>query len=808
MAKPTTRRPSKGRANSNTYAGAPEDAPHSSGMQSLGTPDNTDTDEGAPKKGKKKTDDDSDTHETAIKRWTAGHERDRENIDLAYEDLEFLEGDQWPADAVTARESEKRPVQTFNRMPQFVRQITGDMRLAKPAIKVVPVDSGSDKEIARIRAGLIRYVENRSDAQHAYYHGADQQVAAGIGHWRVIKEYADDTTFNQELRVVSVDDGISVIWDPDAILPNKEDAQYCFVPVDMSRERYKERWPDNPISDFADDTKAIAGGWMGSDFVRVCEYWCKEPSTRILALLPSGGIDDITDDDAKAAAHKAKGIRVEKRESYKVCRYLISFGGILEGPVDWPGRFIPIVRCPGEETRIGRKTKRRGIIRFAKDAQRAYNYGRSTQTEITSLQPKAPFIGTEKNFQQYDDYWSQANVKAFPYLPYTPDPLNGNIPPQRVSPPLSSQGVNENVALAADDMKAVIGIYDAALGQRSNETSGKAIQARDRQSDVGSFVYQDNWSRAIRHTATILNDLIPHVYDAERSIRILGEDGKEELIELNKAVPGDGMEETEQVLNDITIGAYDVVFQPGPSFSTRREEAREGMTNFMQAAPQAAPLILDLVADAQDWPNADKIGKRLESMLPPEVKAREAQERGEPPPPPLPPSPQQQAAQQADQMKLQHEQMQMQGSLQKIQLENEGKQLDNQRRQIELQAAVHGARPAAPTQPGPPQADPMAMAVEHERAQADIIEAQARAAIAQANVRKAMIDLAIKEREFAATMQGGDAKVSQSINYKDLPPEGQVQMAAEAGIMIDTPAPQPDNATTAADAAIMPQLEG
>src|SRR6185295_6478416 len=208
------------------------------------------------------------------------------------------------------------------------------------------------------------------------------------------------------------------------------------------------------------------------------------------------------------------------------------------------GRHIPIVRCPGEETRIGRKVKRRGIIRFAKDAQRAYNYGRSTQTEVTALQPKAPFIGTEKNFEQYDDIWSIANRKAFPYLPFTPDPSNGGVPPQRTSPAVSMAGVNETVALAAEDMKAVIGIYDAGLGARSNETSGKAILARQREGDVGSFVYQDNWSRAIRHTAVILNDLIPHVYDAERTIRILGEDGREELIRINQAAPGDGMAET------------------------------------------------------------------------------------------------------------------------------------------------------------------------------------------------------------------------------------------------------------------------
>jgi hypothetical protein len=181
-------------------------------------------------------DEDDDVHALALKRWQAGYERDRDNIDAAYEDLEFLEGNQWPAEAIAIRQSEDRPIQTFNRMPQFVRQITGDLRLARPSIKVVPVDSGADRAIARIRAGVIRCVENRSDAQAAYCHAADQQVAAGIGHWRVIKEHADDTTFNQELRVVAVEDGIGVIWDGDAILPNKEDARWCFVPVDVSRD--------------------------------------------------------------------------------------------------------------------------------------------------------------------------------------------------------------------------------------------------------------------------------------------------------------------------------------------------------------------------------------------------------------------------------------------------------------------------------------------------------------------------------------------------------------------------------------------
>ena len=128
MARSRERRPAKA-GEAKTYAQPVEEAAHDQERS-----DQTDPD---------------DVHALALKRWQAGYERDRDNIDAAYEDLEFLEGNQWPAEAITIRQSEDRPIQTFNRMPQFVRQITGDMRLARPSIKVVPVDSGAT---ARSRA--------------------------------------------------------------------------------------------------------------------------------------------------------------------------------------------------------------------------------------------------------------------------------------------------------------------------------------------------------------------------------------------------------------------------------------------------------------------------------------------------------------------------------------------------------------------------------------------------------------------------------------------------------------------------------
>lgn len=569
---------------------------------------------------------DGDILARARKDWERAENRERDNIKLAYEDLEFLAGEQWPRAQRIDRELQGRPVLTINQLPQFVHQITGDIRQMKPAIKVVPVDSAADEKIADLRAGLIRYIENRSDASAIYFRAADSQVACGIGHWRVATEYADGSTFNQEIRIAPIEDGVAVLWDPDAILPTREDARFCFVPVDMSRAAFEEKYPDQRPDQFADSEWTHNAQWCTEDYVRVAEYWLKKPAKKRLGLLPDGSILDLTDvdEDVKTKALMA-GARIEDRNSFKVCRYLITASAVLEGPQDWAGRFIPIVPVVGEETRIGRRVIRKGIVRDAQDAQRMSNYFHSAHTETVALQPKAPFLVTEKNVAKYQATWEQANTQNLPYLPFEPDRENGGAAPQRVQPPVSSQGILDGLTMAKEDMRAIIGIYDASLGAKSNETSGKAIMARQREGDVGSFLYIDNFARAVRHTGNIINDLIPHYYDTQRTIRIMGEDGKIDVLEINKAKGLDGDETLFE--HDLTVGAYDVVAQMGPSFTTRREEAKEGMIAFVQAAPQAAPIMLDLIAKAQDWPMSDDIAKRIRATLPPNVLQMEELEK-------------------------------------------------------------------------------------------------------------------------------------------------------------------------------------
>lgn len=582
-----------------------------------------DTDRGAEVKGEEA--------KSVLKRarddWDRALERERDNIREAYADLEFLSGHnyaQWPEAQKRARDEQGRPTLQINTLPQFIHQITGDMRQMKPSLKFVPVDNGADEKVADLYGGLARYIENRSDASGVYNRAADSQVACGIGHWRVQTEYADDTTFNQELRIAPIEDGVSVLWDPDAVLPSKEDAMFCFVPVDMSKAKFKAAWPNATVTDFDDEKWGQNHEWITDDYVRVAEYWIKEPIKRTLALYPNGAIADITDDERAAAAAGLGGARIEVRDSHKVCRYLVTAAAVLE-KVEWPGRMIPIVPVLGEEIRIGRKIVRKGVVRDARDPQRMVNYFHSAHTETIALQPKAPYLVTEMNVARYQAMWDSANAENRPYLVYEPDTKNGGAAPQRLPPPTSSQGVLDGLTIATQAQKQVIGIYDAGLGNRSNETSGKAIEARQREGDVGSFLYMDNFTRAIRRTGQIIADLAPKIYDTERTIRIMGEDGKIDLIEINKA---QGIGDEAKIVNDVTAGSYDVVAVVGPNYTTKREQARDGMNDFLRAlGPQVAPLIADKMAMAQDFPMKDDIAKRLRATLPPHILAMEEAEK-------------------------------------------------------------------------------------------------------------------------------------------------------------------------------------
>lgn len=572
-------------------------------------------------------------HKQAMEEYDRDYAREKNNIDQAYEDLRFRRGkleDQWTPEALAVRAG--RPCHVVNKLPQFIRQVTGDMRQSRPGIKVVPVDSGGDIETAEIRAGMIRYVENRSKAKHVYTTGADSQVTCGIGHWAVTTEYAHAGTFNQEIRIIGIEDGVSVLWDADAMLPTKSDADHCFVPNDITSAKFKKDWPEATaegfdMSVYGYGARGAFDSWTTDGTIRICQYWKKKPIKRTLALMPDGTIEDLTEQvkgftkdqvaDGLEFYRAQTGARIEQRDSYTICRYLITLAEVLEEQ-DWPGMHIPVIPCIGEEVRVGRDVYRHGVVRYARDLQRMENYYASAETEVVALQPKAPWIGTKKQFEKNYDIWETANTENHPFLEYTPDAAQPG-GPQRVQPPVASQGIIEAKNRNSEDMKAVIGIYDASLGAKSNETSGVAIARRDAQGDTGTFVYHDNFALAIERTGEIINELFPKIYDTQRTIQIIGDDGKPDMVDINKPVKEKGID---KIKNDMSSGSYDVVIEQGPNYATKRQFAQDGMTEFFRAFPQAAAVAGDIYAKVMDFPQAQEFGERLQELLPPPIKAK------------------------------------------------------------------------------------------------------------------------------------------------------------------------------------------
>lgn len=546
------------------------------------------------------------------------------NRKTAKDDITFArEGTQWDDKIRKAREAEGRPCLTINKLPAFIRQVVNDARQNKPSIKVHPVDSGADVETADVINGLIRNIEYTSNAEVAYDTATESAVTGGFGYIRVGVGYAYDTALDQDITIDRVVNPFQIYGDPHSKAADSSDWDVAFVVEKMTERAFKAKYKA-AVTNWDDADAWGDEQWRSDDMVTVAEYWTREEYDRPVLQLSDGTILDRAEFEADeqlqllVRAQQMEITRERTAKSHRTKQRFISGAEVLSER-DWPGRYIPIIPVYGDEFDVNGKRYFRSLIHNAIDAQRMFNYWRTTSTELVALAPRVPFIGPRGAFDD-DDNWQTVNVKSHPYLEYS-----GPVPPQRQS--LDSgpaAGALQEALNASDDMKAIIGLYDASLGARSNETSGRAIMARQREGDVATFHFIDNMARAIRHTGRVILDLLPHLYNTERVIRVIGEDGSERAVTINapfqKTDPETGKPMVDEMgqavlgLHKLDAGKYDLTVTTGPSFTTRREEAAYSMTEALRAFPAAAPVIMPELAKNLDWPGADDIAEKLKQQ--------------------------------------------------------------------------------------------------------------------------------------------------------------------------------------------------
>ena len=559
------------------------------------------------------------------------------------DDLRFMAGSpdnqwQWPADVLATRGSVQgqtinaRPCLTINKLPQHVKQVTNEQRQNRPSGKVIPADDKGDVEVAEIFEGMVRHIEYMSDADVVYDTACENQVTYGEGYFRILTEYCNENSFDQDLRLGRIRNAFSVYMDPLIQDPAGCDAEWCFISQDLEKDEYERQYPNAaPITSIMSQGVGdqSLSQWINENTIRIVEYFYHTHTPTKLNLYP-GNMSHF-DGSLEDKEMKQMGLKPIKSRMVDVKKvmWMKSNGYEVLQEQEWAGKWIPVIRVIGNEFEVDGRIYVSGLVRNAKDAQRMYNYWVSQEAEMLALAPKAPFIGYGGQFEGYENQWKTANTTNWPYLEVNPDVTDGmgvTLPlPQRAPPPLAQTGLIQAKMGASDDIKSTTGQYDSSLGATSNERSGKAILARERQGDVGTFHYGDNLTKAIRFATRQLIDLIPKIYDTERIARVIGIDGEVSMARINpeqpepvKKIVDEAGIVIEKVYNP-SVGYYDVVATTGPGYMTKRQEAMEAMAQILQGNPQLWAVAGDLFVKNMDWPGAQELAERLAKTIDPKL---------------------------------------------------------------------------------------------------------------------------------------------------------------------------------------------
>jgi len=550
----------------------------------------------------------------AIKFWRLVNDADSTNRAEALNDIKFAAGDQWPVEIQNSRNLESRPCLTINKIDAYIRQVTNQQRQQRPRIKVHPVNNLADYKIAQVIEGITRHIEVNSNADTAYDTAFDYAVRMGWGYWRVNYRYVREDSFDQEIFIDTIDNPFTVYFDPNSILPDGSDAERCLITTVMDKKVFKEYYPDaDDGANFqqrstGDDTAA----WITKEDIRVAEFFYIERERAKLYLL-SDGTSGFADSDSFFARVEAAGLTViDERDSFrKAVKWMKCTALEVLEEKTMAGKYIPVVPCYGAQVIVDDKRKKYGLVRFAKDPQRMYNFWRTSMTESVALAPKAKWLLAEGQDEGHENEWAMANIKSTPVLRYKQKDIEGQPAPQptRLQPEPPPQGIMEAAGAISADLQMVLGILDPNQLPSGN-ISGKALMGQQNQVDLSNFHFYDNMTRSIRHTGKIILDLIPKIYDTQRVMRIIGSDGQPDMTVINEK------DAVGEVLNDVTVGEYDVVMDTGPGFQSRRQQAVESMMPLLTGNAELFNIAGDLVFRNMDFPGADVIADRLAAMNP------------------------------------------------------------------------------------------------------------------------------------------------------------------------------------------------
>lgn len=558
----------------------------------------------------------------------------------------FIAGFQWDDIIRKERESAGRPMFTFNLLPAFTRQIINMVRQDMPQLRVKPVQSDKrstpkasnqqgtkDYSMADIYMGIWRHIEHVSRADQAYETALTHAVWHAFGYFTLNTKESPTDPFEQDLVIERVKDSYSLVIDPSAQEADFSDMQDAFVFTRISKDAFERIYPGHQTGSFNVTVEAgLFGDWFDRDSLQIATYWWIDYVDDEVVRMSDGRVhymsevDHVLDDWARMGLYVErdddgeKMIKAVKRPVAKWQRFTAT--EFITPEMTTVFDRIPIFPVLGDEIVVDGRTRYMSAIRDAMDAQKSYNYHRTTAIESLSLQPKAPFVMSAEQIKGHEREWERANRENIPYLLYN-QTIEAVPPPQRAPPPTPAVAELQQAQFDAQDIQAIIGLHDASLGAESNEKSGKAVLARQRQGLTSTYHFPANLGRAIEAAGRVAVQAIPKIYTTERVMRIRMPDDAEDLVVINQKTVDQATGRT-VLSNDLSYGKYDVVIDTGPSYATQREESVEAMLELLSVMPpEAAISVVHLIVQNLAFPGADKVASVLRKLIPDHLKSED-----------------------------------------------------------------------------------------------------------------------------------------------------------------------------------------
>lgn len=513
---------------------------------------------------------------------------------------------------------EGKPRYTFDMTTPIIKQIVGDLKKADFNIKITPSGGKATKDTARVLDGLIRNIENVSRAQQRVYIKSGKSLAiGGMDGWRIDQMHVDDDSFDQDLVINPIHNFVDRVWfDCSAEERDKSDATRCFVLQAMSKDEYENKWPKGSGESIQITTETSAY-YHKPDLTVVGEIFYVRQVLREIVEMSDGKVYEVNGDylaikDELAAAGITEKRNRKRQKKVVMVRHFDNKGWLGEAK-ETVFSYIPVIPVYANYEIFENKTIYYGEVEKLIDPQRVLNYSQSREIEEGALAPRKKYWMTLAQAAGHESSISQLNTSADPVQFYTPDQ-------QAPGQPLQTGGaeINPGLRVITESMRQTIGqvsgMFAANMGDNPGLQSGIAIEKLQNKGSVGSMEYFSSMETGISHTARILVDAIPRVYDTERQQRILNEDGSFDMIMLNE-VRIDEQTGEEITLNDLSIGTYDVICSAGKAFSNRQEEMVDSILSIGAVDPTIIGLGGDILLNSIDAPGMDKLAERKRAQL-------------------------------------------------------------------------------------------------------------------------------------------------------------------------------------------------